>query len=368
MSDTKTESPQSITSFSTLEMNQLGGSITLENESGGDANNFQVGEQWKLTINRGPANTELHQLMNCWAYPPPFKTVGKTDAQGNLTLTGTVGVGETAQQPLWMLFSNPYPGYVDPNAPAGYRGVFVASAPLPVDLNAGAPLVVTPTAAPPQSVSSANPVVVSVGAPATPGVGTSTPTVTVATPVATQPAQVNPQVLPLADNSHVSVLNTVVPSATMIQYTSDFTGLTYLDASGQTVTVLYTDGQHFNDLVVIRSAQIAALAANQSAKNAYNLTVQNAQISVSAGRPAPTLPTAPLQEIVANDGTVTYQTFPAGTLQVLVPRVVNAPNSGQIKTTVNLPADPVAQQTAAQTVMMAKIDAIIAALQAKGIM
>ena len=100
-----------------------------------------------------------------------------------------------------MLFPNPYPGYVDPNAPAGYRGVYVAGAPLPVDLNAGAPLVSTPTIAPPQSVSPAPPLTSVPAAPvATPAAPAPAVGWVAAAPLAVQPApanaaaQVNPQV------------------------------------------------------------------------------------------------------------------------------------------------------------------------------
>jgi hypothetical protein len=311
------------------------------------------GDTWTLQYAGLNPGATLAVLRSHTEYPPVYVPVAQVATDGTLNYTHTVTASEAGtHQDLsyYMLFPNTFVGYQDPNAPTGFRYVDVA--------NLGYDVTGTPVAAPPpQPVSPAPPL-------------TSVPAASVAAPAAPAPAVAETSALPAPAQINPQILapSSVVPSATMIQYTSDFQGVTYLDASGATVTVLYTDGQHFNDLVVIRSAQIAALAANQSAKNAYNLSVQNAQISVTTGRPAPVLPTAPLQEIVANDGTVTYQPFPAGTLQVLVPLVVNAPNSGQIKTTVNVPADPVAQQAAAQTVMMAKIDAIIAALQAKGIM
>jgi hypothetical protein len=133
------------------------------------------------------------------------------------------------------------------------------------------------------------------------------------------------------------------------------------------VTVPYIDGQAFSNANTIRQAQIAAAQANQAAATNYNQTVDNEQISVTAGRPVPNLPPKPQMTVVSNSGAVTYQDFDPP-LHVIVPLVVTAPSSGSIKTTVNLPPDPVVQAAAAQTVIMAKIDAIIAALQAKGIM
>ena len=69
--------------------------------------------------------------MDCWTYPPPYKTVGTTDAQGNFTLTGTVTAAQGGGQ-VWQSFSiqfpNTYPGYQDPTAPTGYRNVFIGGA------------------------------------------------------------------------------------------------------------------------------------------------------------------------------------------------------------------------------------------------
>ncbi len=334
-------SATSHTSFVTLEMNQLGGTVALDNLSGGDANAFKVGETWRLSISKAPANTALKQLTNAATYPPPFKVVGTTDAAGSLTLTGTVGQGADAySSPLYMLFPNTYAGYVDPNAPAGYRNVFVASAPLPLD-----PSYIPPsqsTFIPYTTVSPANPA----------------PTGIASTPVVTAPAVVTPL---------VPAPNVVVPSATIIQYTSDFTSVTYLDATGATVTVPFTDGQRFSDLVAIRGMQVQALADNQAAAAAYNLAVQNAQISVNAGRGPPALPAKPQQKVVSNTGAVSFVDFNPPLLSI-VPLVVNAPNSGQIKSTVNVPADPVAQSAAQQTVIMNMLQAIMAALKSKGIM
>ena len=149
-----------------------------------------------------------------------------------------------------------------------------------------------------------------------------------------------------------------------IQYTADYTALTYVDTTGATVTVSFMDSQRFNDLVTIRLQQLQAATDNQTASDNYNTAVKNAQISVNAGRPTPPLPVKPQERLVATDGTVSYVDFSPPLLSI-VPLVVTAP-SGQIST--QAAPDPVAQQTAAMTVIMNQLSAIIAALKAKGIM
>ena len=117
--------------FSTLEMNSCGGSVSFCNLTGNSADVLNVGDTWRFSIRGGPPNTPVRQLMDCWTYPPPYKTVGTTDAQGNLTLTGTVTAaqgGSQVWQPFSIQFPNTYPGYQDPTAPTGYRNVFIGGA------------------------------------------------------------------------------------------------------------------------------------------------------------------------------------------------------------------------------------------------
>jgi hypothetical protein len=117
--------------YSTLEMNSCGGTVTFDNLTGNSADVLNVGDTWQFSIRNGPPNTPVRQLMDCWTYPPPYKTVGTTDAQGNLTLTGTVTQaqgGNQVWQPYYMQFPNTYAGYQDPNAPAGYRNVLIGGA------------------------------------------------------------------------------------------------------------------------------------------------------------------------------------------------------------------------------------------------
>ena len=124
-------SVQSQEFYSTLEMNSCGGTVTFANLTGNSADVLNVGDTWQFSIRNGPPNTPVRQLMDCWTYPPPYKTVGTTDAQGNLTLTGTVTQaqgGNQVWQPYYMQFPNTYAGYQDPNAPAGYRNVLIGGA------------------------------------------------------------------------------------------------------------------------------------------------------------------------------------------------------------------------------------------------
>jgi hypothetical protein len=114
-------------SFSTLEMASRGGSVTFSNLTGTSTTALNVGDTWQLAIQNGPPNSPVNQLLSD-TYPPQFKQVGTTDANGNFTLTGTVTqaqAGSVAYQPFYLQFANTTPGYQDPTAPAGYRNVLV---------------------------------------------------------------------------------------------------------------------------------------------------------------------------------------------------------------------------------------------------
>lgn len=158
----------------------------------------------------------------------------------------------------------------------------------------------------------------------------------------------------------------VVPSKTVIQYSDDFTSVTYLDEAGSVVTVPYMDSQRFSDLVAIRGLQLQAAIDNKNAASSYNQAVQNAQISINAGRPAPELPAKPQHRVVSNSGAISYIDF-SPPLMSLVPVVVNAPSTGSIKSPSAGP-DPAVQQNAQLTVILNQLSAIIAALRAKGIL
>src|ERR1035437_997065 len=123
--------------FVTYEMNSLGGKVTSLNVGGDGEDSLQVGDQWQLSIIGGPPNTELKLLLNNSAYPPPFQTVGTTDAHGNLTLNVTATadqVGTRPYLPYYMEFPNPagVPSF-DPGAPPGYHNALVALVAYDVD-------------------------------------------------------------------------------------------------------------------------------------------------------------------------------------------------------------------------------------------
>src|ERR1035437_9565670 len=115
--------------FVSFEMSAIGGKVTSLNVAGDDNDSLQVGDQWQLSIGGGPPNTELKQLLSNTVYPPPFQTVGKTDANGNLTLTITATadqVGSRPYLPYYMQFPNTTGVSYDPTAPPGYHNALVA--------------------------------------------------------------------------------------------------------------------------------------------------------------------------------------------------------------------------------------------------
>jgi hypothetical protein len=153
----------------------------------------------------------------------------------------------------------------------------------------------------------------------------------------------------------------------MIQYTDDFTGVTYPDKSGNLVTVPFTDGAEFNRLVAIRDQQLKAIEENKLVLNNYNQIVKNDQISEDASRPYPALPPKPQKKIVGDDGIVTMVDF-GSELLAIVPKGSTVPSSGSIKTTVNVPADPATQVQAMLTVLLQQNAVILAALKKAGLM
>ena len=115
----------------------------------------------------------------------------------------------------------------------------------------------------------------------------------------------------------------------MIQYDKDGATLFYIDADGTKISACVFDGKKYTDMESTQQAQISAAAENTSAVEAYNLSLQTAQISVSAGRQADA-PPKPLQHLVSDTGVSTYAPF-SPALADLVPLHVTAPNSGSIK-------------------------------------
>jgi hypothetical protein len=119
--------------FYSYEMNN--GSVKFQNMTGDSTDTLQAGDQWQLVIRGAPPHTDLKLLLDNRAYPPPFQTVGTTDAQGNLTLTGQVSasqVGTTPYLPYYMAMPNSLggswnqPGVQDPNAFAGFHNTLIA--------------------------------------------------------------------------------------------------------------------------------------------------------------------------------------------------------------------------------------------------
>ena len=115
----------------------------------------------------------------------------------------------------------------------------------------------------------------------------------------------------------------------MIQYDKDGATLFYIDADGTKISASVFDGKKYTDMESTQQAQIAAAAENTKAVESYTLSLQNAQVSVDAGRPADA-PPKPLQHLVSDTGVSTYAPF-SPALADLVPLHVTAPNSGSIK-------------------------------------
>ena len=114
----------------------------------------------------------------------------------------------------------------------------------------------------------------------------------------------------------------------MIQYDKDGATLFYIDANATKISASVFDGKRYTDMESTQQAQIAAAAENTKAVESYTLSLQNAQVSVDAGRPADA-PPKPLQHLVSDTGASTYTPFdpPLGDL---IPLNVTAPNSGLI--------------------------------------
>ena len=114
----------------------------------------------------------------------------------------------------------------------------------------------------------------------------------------------------------------------MIQYDKDGATLFYIDDTGNKVSATVFDGQKYSLLDGIMLQQIAAVAENNHAADIYNQQLQQAQTSVSAGRPADA-PQKPLQHVVSDTGVSTYVPF-SPPLPDLTPLQNVKPSSGQI--------------------------------------
>src|ERR1035441_9016965 len=99
----------SLEPFTTMEMNAGGGQVYFVNKTGLSTAILYVGDEWQLVITGGPASSPLLLLTSNTTYPPPYETVGTTDTDGNITLSGTITwdqVGPRVYQPYYMQFSS----------------------------------------------------------------------------------------------------------------------------------------------------------------------------------------------------------------------------------------------------------------------
>src|SRR4051794_26446755 len=116
----------------------------------------------------------------------------------------------------------------------------------------------------------------------------------------------------------------------MIQYDKDGVTLYYVDASGKRVSHYFMEGAAYNDMVTVRDAQLQAIRENVVAKQNYDLTVDNLQISVDAGHTV-TLPAKPLMKTVSDTGEVTYAPFDPPLKDVVPPAPARPAPAGGIK-------------------------------------
>jgi hypothetical protein len=79
--------------YTTIQMNNIGATVTGTDTSGGYAANPTVGDGYQIDITGGPPNTEVVNAQG--------QVVGTTDSDGNLTITTTVG---TTAQMYFMTF------------------------------------------------------------------------------------------------------------------------------------------------------------------------------------------------------------------------------------------------------------------------
>ena len=114
----------------------------------------------------------------------------------------------------------------------------------------------------------------------------------------------------------------------MIQYDKDGATLFYTDAQGNRLAAGVFDGRKYSDMLTVMDAQISAAKENAHAVDLYTTSLQNAQTSVNAGRPADA-PPKPLQHLVSDAGVSTYVPFNPP-LPDLAPLNVTAPSSGTI--------------------------------------
>jgi hypothetical protein len=104
----------------------------------------------------------------------------------------------------------------------------------------------------------------------------------------------------------------------MIQFDSDGVTLFYIDATGKRVAHGFMEGEVYDDMLNVRTAQLQAIVENTQAAANYNTALGNAQISVNSGH-ALDAPAKPLQKVVGNTGEVSYVPFVPPLADLVIP-------------------------------------------------
>ncbi len=115
----------------------------------------------------------------------------------------------------------------------------------------------------------------------------------------------------------------------MIQYEKDGVTLFGFNAAGVRFAHYFMEGAAYDDMVKVRDAQLQAIRENTQAQANYNTALDNAQLSVNAGRTVDA-PPKPLSKVVSDTGDVSWTPFDPP-LKDLIPYKANAaPSSGSI--------------------------------------
>jgi hypothetical protein len=126
----------------------------------------------------------------------------------------------------------------------------------------------------------------------------------------------------------------------MIQYGPDGMTIFYVDANGQKISRIYTEGAAYNDLVAIRDAQLQADKENLQNQASYNQTLANAQTNVDASPGAAiTPPKKPLMKAISDTGVPSYGPFVPPLADLVMPQVAEGTIHGMIGTATTLPPD-----------------------------
>jgi hypothetical protein len=129
----------------------------------------------------------------------------------------------------------------------------------------------------------------------------------------------------------------------MIQFDKDGVTLYYIDASGKRFWRYYTEGDAYNEMEMVRGAQLQAVRENTQAEANYNTTLGNLQANGnSSGRWSEIVaPAKPLQKVVSDTGEVSYTPFvpPLADL-VIPPQPAPGGVHGLVNVGTNVPTPP----------------------------